>query len=192
MRMKIARPRRLEGLRRATVIPSRVRHYLLPYEKDMVIVHRHPGLLAGHAILLAFACAAASLLTAITNSGAYILSAAWGACSVILLYLIFRAAEWGSTYFVVTRVRLIFITGLVVRKVTTVPMREIRDLELRRSWPGRLLGYGTFIAEPSRPGYRIPKMNYMPYPEPIFLEMVGVLFPEKLKIHMKREPGGSM
>jgi membrane protein YdbS with pleckstrin-like domain len=152
--------------------------YLLPYEKMVITVRRHPGQFVAHVILLGCACVAASLLTALTNNGALVLSAAWGICTVILLYLIARAVEWLDAYFVVTDTRLIFITGIIARKVTTVPVREIHDLELHRSLLGRLIGYGTFIAQPSRIGYRMPRMNYMPYSEQLFLEVTSLLFPD--------------
>jgi hypothetical protein len=170
------------------VVPSGVADYLLPYEKMVITVRRHPGLFVAHVILLGCACIAASLLAVFTNSGALVLSAAWGTCAVILLYLIVRSAEWLHAYFVVTDTRLIFITGLIACKVITVPTREIRDLELRRSWIGRMLGYGTFIAQPSIIGHRMPRMNYMPYPEQLFLEVAGLLFPDGIENSLQPDP----
>lgn len=186
MKWKITNTRQFSGLRPfqvapSSVLPSGVTDYLLPYEKHTIVIRKHPGLFVAHVILLVCACAAASLLTAITNSGVLVLSAAWWTCAIIFLYLIARLAEWLYTYFVVTDTRLIFITGLIARKVITVPIREIHDMELHRSLIGRLLGYGTFNAEPSRIGYRMPRMNYMPYPEQLFLEVVGLLFPDGIE-----------
>lgn len=164
--------------RTSASIPSAVTCYLLPHEKMVISVRRHPGIYAGHAAFLACACAAASVLTAVTGSGALVLAAAWGACCVICLSLIMRAAAWRDTYFVVTDTRLIFITGLVTRKVTTVPLRDIGDLQLWRPGLGRLIGYGKFVAQSKRPGHRMPKMKYMPYPEQLFLEVSGLLLPD--------------
>ena len=169
-------------------LPLAVTNYLLPHEKRAIAVHLHPGVYASHASLLACSCVAASLITANTSSGIFVLSIAWGVCGIILFWLIIRAAAWFGTFFVVTEIRLIFISGLVVPKVITVPLREIRDLELRRSLFGRLIGYGVFIAEPSKHGYKIPKMNYIPYPEQLFLETYGMLFPEGTEDSHQREP----
>lgn len=195
MKWKIANPRQFRGLRSfrvipSSVLPSGVVDYLLPYEKFVIAVRRHPGLFGAHIILLACACVAASVLTAITDSGALVLSAAWGICAIIFLYLIARLAEWLYAYFVVTDTRLIFITGLIARKVITVPLREIHDIEVRQSLIGRFIDYGTFIAEPSRVGYRMPRMNYMPYPEQLFLEVAGLLFPDGIENSHQRKPGG--
>ena len=38
--------------------------------------------------------------------------------------------------------------------------------------------YAEFVAEPARPGYAIPKMNYMPYPEQLLAEMKALLSPD--------------
>jgi membrane protein YdbS with pleckstrin-like domain len=193
MRWKIAHPRQSSGVRPirvapSSVVPSGVTDYLLPYEKQVITVRRHPGLLVAHVILLGCACVAASLLTVFTNSGALVLSAVWGTCAVILLYLIARVAQWLSAFFVVTDTRLMFITGIIARKVTTVPIREIHDLELHRSLIGRLIGYGRFIAQPSKTGDRMPRMNYMPYSEQLFLEVASLLFPDEVENSYQRDP----
>ena len=169
-------------------VPSAVVDYLLPYEKTAITVRRHPGQFVAHVILLGCACVTASLLTGLTNNGALVLSVAWGTCAVILLYLIARIFEWLYAYFVVTDTRLIFITGIIARKVTTVPVREIHELELHRSLIGRLIGYGTFIAQPSSLGYRIPRINYMPYPEQLFLELTSLLFPDGVEKSYQHDP----
>ena len=185
MRIKILRLRRPDstGFRINPVVPSpavplSVQQYLLPHEKMVIVVRKHPGILVRHCILLGCATVVAILVTVITNDGAYLLGVSWGAFFVIFLYWMVGILEWYSIYFVVTRIRLLFVSEFVGRKTITVPVREIYDLELRRSWLGRLLGYGTFTAWPSRSGYRIPKMNYMPYPDRLFLEVSDVLFPD--------------
>jgi membrane protein YdbS with pleckstrin-like domain len=177
MRWRIANPVN-PILTLTPVVPPGVADYLLPYENRIITVRKHPAIFVPHSMLLACGCAAASVLTAVTDADAVALVAAWGACALIWLYLIARGVNWLYEYFVVSDVRLIFITGLVKRKITTVPIREIADLELRRSPMGRLLGYGRFIAEPSRRGYRMPRINYMPYPELLFVEVVAQLFPD--------------
>jgi hypothetical protein len=153
------------------IVPQAVKDYLLPYEKRVITVRTHPGQLALHAALLACACTAASLLTALTASGPFLLGAAWAACALILTYLIVRGIGWLHAYVVVTDSRVIFITGLTVRKVISVPVREIDNLLLYRSPLARIIGYGTIILQPVRPGQRLPKLSYMPYPEQIFVEL---------------------
>jgi hypothetical protein len=160
----------------ADTVPRTVNQYLLPHEKQVITVHKHPAVLVAHCSILAVGCAAASMLTIITNSGGLILSIAWGACSIIFLWLVIRMIAWSESYFVVTKARMIFVTGFPVRKAITVPMREILDFSFHRTRPGRWLGYGTFTAEQRTNNYRMPSMNYMPYPEQLYLELRGLIF----------------
>jgi hypothetical protein len=156
-------------------IPPGVKRYLLPDEKMVITIRRHPGQVAGHAGLLASACVAASVLTAVTDSAPLLLGAAWGACAIILLYFIARGIEWLYSYLVVTDVRLIVIRGPFVRRVITVPAREVHELTFHRSLLGRIIGYGTFTLRPVRQGYRMPDMNYIPYPVLLYREVAGLL-----------------
>ena len=130
--------------------------------------------------MLVSACTAASLVTALTGSGAYVLIAVWGICGVILAYWSFRIFEWLWAFIVVTDARLILITGVIKRNAATVPLREIHDMEFRRSRLGRILGYGKYILYPSANGRRMPDMNYMPYPERLYLDMCNIIFSDTI------------
>jgi hypothetical protein len=69
-----------------------------------------------------------------------------------------------------------FITGPFIRRVTTVPLREINELRFEWSWAGRILGYGTFTLYPVRDGCKMPDMNYIPYPDLLYIEIADLLF----------------
>jgi hypothetical protein len=159
-------------------VPQTVANYLLPHEQNVITVRRHPGSFISYLSLLACCCVAASLLTATTDSGPLALGAAWGVCFILFLWLMQQVNVWLDTYFVATEIRLIIIIGLKKPKVTTVSLREIGEVRLRRSLIGRIAGYGEIVALPVRPGYVIPKMNYMPYPEQLFQEVSSLLYPE--------------
>ena len=163
-------PRRHRFLRLSPGIPRVVENYLLPREEVVIAVRRHPGAFISHFLLLGCCCAAACLITVLTDSGPLILAAVWVVFLAVLVWLLIRVSAWSESVLAVTEVRLIFITGLVTPKVVSVPLREIANLKKRRSPLGRLIGYGEFIAEPVRPGYTIPKMNYMPYLEQLLSE----------------------
>jgi PH (Pleckstrin Homology) domain-containing protein len=156
-------------------MPQTVENYLLPHERMAIAVRRHPGVFIGHCLLLGSWCTAACLITALTDSGSLVLGVIWGVLFVLLVWLAVRATAWLDSYLVVTEIRLVFITGLVTKKAVSVPLREIARLKSRRSPLGRLVGYGEFVAEPARPGYNIPRMNYMPYMEQLQTEMRAIL-----------------
>ena len=54
---------------------------------------------------------------------------------------------WQATYFAVTEVRMVLVSGFMVRKVAMMPLARVTDMSFRRSALGRLLGYGEFIVE---------------------------------------------
>jgi hypothetical protein len=158
-------------------IPQVVQNYLLPHEHMVITVHKHPGVFIGHCLVAGCWCVAACLVTALTDS-ALALGVVWGVFLVLVAWLAVRVAAWLESYFVATETRLIFITGLVTKKAVSIPLREIRTLEGRRSPLGRLAGYGEFVAEPATPGYAIPRMNYMPYLEQLLAEMHDLMRPK--------------
>src|SRR5262249_15454315 len=122
-------------------------------------------------------CTAASLMTANVESE-LALSLIWAACVIIFVWLIVRVIAWSQSYFVVTGARMIFITGPVARKVITLPTAEINDLSYERSGLGLMFGYGRFSVDWAAEDHEISKINYIPYPEQLYLEICGLLYSE--------------
>jgi hypothetical protein len=156
-------------------VPPEVYRYLLPYERRVITIRRHPVVLAGPLGFLAGAVAAASLLTATRRKDVTTLRGAWGASGVGLFVSAIRLYAWLSSYVVVTDIRLLRVKNLASTKVNTIPLREIRGIDMHRSVSGRLLGYGTFII---RSAHGEEKIRYLPYPEQLYLELTGILNPD--------------
>jgi hypothetical protein len=78
---------------------------------------------------------------------------------------------------VITPRRLVYIGGIRVRKVATMPLSDVEDVRLHRSPLGLLLGYGVLIVEPKDPDSALRKIRYVPYPVQIHLEISEWLFP---------------
>jgi Bacterial PH domain len=167
---------KLPGL--STGPPASLGQYLLPYERRVVTVRMHPAVLAGPVSLSLAGFLAAGLLTAgVVDVNTIALSITWAACILLLLYLAVRAVGWWTELLVVTNTRMILITGLVARKVSTMRLRKITDMTLRRSRWGRLLGYGTFYLQEQGQDHTLQMLNFMPYPEQIFMEVRDLLLP---------------
>jgi uncharacterized membrane protein YdbT with pleckstrin-like domain len=158
--------------------PASIYQFLLPHERSVITVRMHPAKLLGPLSLSLAGFAAAGLVTTgVIHGGAAVLSITWATCLILLLYFLVQVAAWSVMNLVVTNTRMIFITGLLVRKMSMIPLRQITDMDLKRSNPGRLLGYGTFLVELAGKDQVQRKMNYMPYPEQIFLELAELMFP---------------
>jgi hypothetical protein len=85
-------------------------------------------------------------------------------------------AAWPVTYFVITSDRVLIISGLLTRTVTSISLDEVQGLTFRRTVLGRMLGYGSLdaISARRRP-FRMAR--YLPYPEQLYLEITSLLSP---------------
>jgi Bacterial PH domain len=155
-------------------VPPAVSRYLLPHERQVIAVRRHPAVLLGPFGQLAGAAATAGLVTATRRKDAAALRGAWGAAGIALLISAIRLRAWLSSYVVMTNSRLLYIDSLVSVKVRAIPLSAVRAIELRRSFFGRLLGYGTFVVKTAG---RDEKIRVLPYPEQLYLEVCGTLTP---------------
>jgi hypothetical protein len=61
------------------------------------------------------------------------------------------------------------------RKVTALPLAAVQNLAFSRSAGGRLRGYGAFTFEAD--GQAGAVIDYIPYPEQLYLEIYHLLYP---------------
>jgi uncharacterized membrane protein YdbT with pleckstrin-like domain len=155
-------------------VPVQVARYLLPYEKCLLATRRHPVLLAGPAAAFVL-----GLLAAIAANGYVYVQGyhPWSAAVVRLIWLAWAGGAawaagkwltWRATWFVVTPARLIYITGLLRRAVTPLPVKRARDVELHQSVAGRQLGYGTLAFESIGTEHALHAVTFVPYPDQVF------------------------
>jgi uncharacterized membrane protein YdbT with pleckstrin-like domain len=82
-------------------------------------------------------------------------------------------------YFIVTSHRMILTEGLITRKVGMMPLAKVTDMSFQRCFMGRLFGYGTFVLESAGQDQALSTVDHIPYPEQLYLEVCGLLFPSK-------------
>ena len=103
----------------------------------------------------------------------------WIAWAIPLIWLVFKVWEWSQDYFIVTSRRMLLATGVITRKVAMMPLVKVTDMSFQRSSLGRLLGYGEFILESAGQEQALRVVDYLPYPEQLYLEVCGLIFPGK-------------
>ena len=157
----------------AAGVPASVNRYLLPHERSCITVRKHPAELAGPLILVSGGLLAAGELTRRSVRPKIV----WGAYLPVLLYFLQRVAAWQATYFTVTDMRMILVSGFVVRKVAMMPLAKVTDMSFQRSALGRLLGYGEFIVESAGEEQALRTIDFLQYPEQLYLEVCGLVFP---------------
>jgi uncharacterized membrane protein YdbT with pleckstrin-like domain len=158
--------------------PVAVSKYLLPREVQVATVRQHPAvLLPAGGLTLAGLIVAAVLSVTILRHNSLLVAIVWIAWAVLLLRLIWKAVNWAVDYFVITTERLLLTTGLLTRKVAMMPLSKVTDMSFRRSFAGRLLGYGEIIVESAGQNQALDRVEYIPYPEQLYLLVCGMLFP---------------
>lgn len=158
--------------------PADINKYLLPHERQVVTVRRHPAVLIGPISLTAAGLILAAVLSyTLLRHNSTLRSAVWIAWLALFAWLLWRAAEWGVAYFVVTSQRMILTTGLVTRKVAMMPLVKVTDMSFQRSALGRLLGYGEFILESAGQDQALRTVDHLPYPEQLYVKVCELLFP---------------
>ena len=72
---------------------------------------------------------------------------------------------------------MLLATGIVTRKVAMMALVKVTDMSFERSSLGRLLGYGEFILESAGAEQALRVVDFLPYPEQLYLEVCGLIFP---------------
>ena len=102
----------------------------------------------------------------------------WSFWGLAFVFWLLSVARYRVAVFVVTSQRLLLVTGFVTRDILTIPLTKVVQLGLRRSFMGRLLGYGQFVLDGADARYGIRNVNFLPYPEQLYLEVMGLIFQE--------------
>ena len=159
-------------------VPNAVNKYLLPHEHQVITVRKHPAVLIGPiAISLAGLVIAAVISTTVARHNSGVVGFVWIAWAVVLLWLVYKVWEWSQDYFIVTSRRMLLATGVISRKVAMMPLVKVTDMSFQRSSLGRLLGYGEFILESAVQDQALRRVDHLPYPEQLYLEVCGLIFP---------------
>ena len=158
-------------------VPASVNRYLLPHERQVITVHQHPAILIKPIFWVLIGLALAGWLSSsIAQGNSIVLVVVWILWGVLLLNLAVKVWEWAVTYFVVTSQRFVLATGVITRKVNMMPLAKVTDMSFQRSAMGRILGYGEFILESAGQDQALSNVDYIPYPEQLYLEVCGLIF----------------
>jgi uncharacterized membrane protein YdbT with pleckstrin-like domain len=160
------------------IVPASVNRYLLPHERSYITVRIHPAVLARPLILFSGLVSGGLVAARKLSNRPVRPEMVGGAYLPVLLYFLYRLAARQVTYFTVTDNRMILVSGLVVRKVAMMPLAKVTDMSFQRSAMGRVFGYGEFIVESADQGQALRSVNFLPYPEQLYLEVCGLLFPD--------------
>ena len=161
-------------------VPASVYKHLLPHERQVITVRFHPAVLIGPIAQVLGGLALAGLLsTTVARGNGVVMLIIWIAWLVLVARLLYKVYEWLEDYFVVTSQRLLLATGILTRNINMMPLSKVTDMSFKRSTMGRLLGYGEFIVESAGQDQALRRVDHLPYPEQLYLEVCGLIFKDK-------------
>lgn len=161
-------------------VPASVYKHLLPHERSVITVRFHPAVLIRPVAEVLGGLALAGLLsTTIAHSNGIAMLVIWMAWLVLVGRLLIKIWCWLEDYFVVTSQRLLLATGIFTRNVNMMPLSKVTDMSFKRSAMGRLLGYGEFVVESAGQDQALRRVDHLPYPEQLYLEVCGLIFKDK-------------
>ena len=158
-------------------VPASVYKHLLPHERQVITVRFHPAVLIRPVAEVLGGLALAGLLsTTVAHGNGIVMLVIWIAWLVLVARLLIKIYEWLEDYFVVTSQRLLLATGILTRTVNMMPLSKVTDMSFRRSTLGRILGYGEFVVESAGQDQALRRVDHLPYPEQLYLEVCGLIF----------------
>jgi len=158
--------------------PASIHRYLLPHEQQVITVRRHPAvLMTPIAFVLGGLVVAGVLSNVMVGKNGALVNWIWWAWLVLLAWFVWKVATWSVDYFVITNQRMLLTTGLLTRKVAMMPLAKVTDMSFQRSISGRMLGYGEFVLESAGQDQAFRVVDYLPYPEQLYLEVCSMIFP---------------
>jgi uncharacterized membrane protein YdbT with pleckstrin-like domain len=161
-------------------VPASVNRYLLPHERQVITVHQHPAILIRPIFEVLIGLAIAGWLTnSLAHGNGTAILVIWIIWGLVFLRLVWKVFEWVETYFVVTSQRFLLATGILTRKVNMMPLAKVTDMSFQRSALGRILGFGEFILESAGQDQALTRVDHLPYPEQLYLEVCGLIFKDK-------------
>jgi membrane protein YdbS with pleckstrin-like domain len=157
--------------------PAQVVRYLLPNETCVAMVRRHPAvLIAPSAQAIAGLLVAFVLTATLLRNHSLLIWIVWGLWALLLLRLVWEAVNWAVDYFVITSKRILLTSGLFTRNVAMMPLSKVTDMSFRRSFTGRMLGYGDFVIESAGQDQALRMIDHIPYPEDLYRRVCGRIF----------------
>lgn len=151
--------------------------YLFPGETRMIVVRQHPAVLIQPVVRVLGGLLVAWVTSdTLLHSNKWLVVLVWVLWGFLFLQLLDSVVKWAEDRFVVTSERLLSISGTFPRKVCTVPLTKVTDVGFKRSGGGLLLGYGTLNIESSSPHRALQTVDYLPYPEQIYTDILELIF----------------
>lgn len=155
--------------------PPRVNKFLLPHERSVIAVRQHPARIIPSLVTAIGGLLAAVVINPVVKGNDALEVAILLLVAILMAQLAVTVLDWFFRYLVITNSRLFICSGFLAPDITwSTPLARIQDIRLMRSIGDRLYGSGTLVLESEHLA-----IDYVPYPEQVYLEITGLLFREE-------------
>jgi membrane protein YdbS with pleckstrin-like domain len=104
-------------------------------------------------------------------------------------WVLWSIVEWYYDRFVLTNKRVMLVEGIVARKVAMMPLARVTDMKYTQTALGRVLGYGTFEIESAGQDQALRKVENLPNPTDLYLQVVEEMYePEASEARRRPAP----
>jgi Bacterial PH domain len=94
----------------------------------------------------------------------------------LFLRMVGKWVEWTFSLYFFSSYRIIYIHGIVTRKIAMLPLGKVTDMGYDRDPWGQLLGYGTFVIESAGQEQALRTLNFVPDADNSYRHIVDWLF----------------
>jgi membrane protein YdbS with pleckstrin-like domain len=91
------------------------------------------------------------------------------------LRAVWRWLEWQIERVLVTNKRIVDVSGIITRRVASMPLSKVTDLTYRRGPLARLFNYGELILESAGQHQALESITYIPRPDNFYRDFTEML-----------------
>ena len=161
--------------------PREIDEYLLPTERRVIRVRMHWAVMAKILLSTGLFLLLMIIVQSYFPGNALIDNLTFYLALAAVVRFTVSTILWWIERIVITDKRVMLAQGIVTHNVGMMPLSKVTDLTFRRTFGGRLLGYGTLIVESAGQIQALNKIRYMPRPEEIYEALSELIFGEKGK-----------
>ena len=83
--------------------------------------------------------------------------------------------QWYEDRIYVTTHRVVEVSGVLTRRVASIPLIKVTDMTYKRSVFGRVLGYGDLVLESAGQRQAIERISFIPAPDHFYRTVTSLL-----------------
>lgn len=106
----------------------------------------------------------------------YVTEAVAAVCAAGAVVAVHVVLAWLFNRFALTEKRVMLVEGVLLRRVSSLPLARLVDLRLQQSTVGRVLDYGVFVVEGARWWSRLRRVTDLPNPNELYLRTMEELY----------------